>query len=129
MRLVAVSVIGGAMPAAAFGFPNPSHAENVSPEEARAIAKDAYLYGFPMVDSYETLYAQAVDEAGANFKVPFNEIGNTANVFTPKDTAIITPTSGAPHGFTHFGSDRYQKRADDLSWDAFTDFLAEILAK
>ena len=37
--------------------------------------------------------------------------------------------SGAPHGFTHFGSDRYQKRADDLSWDAFTDFLAETLAE
>jgi dienelactone hydrolase len=37
--------------------------------------------------------------------------------------------SGAPHGFTEFDSDRYQKRADDLSWDAFTDFLAETLAK
>jgi dienelactone hydrolase len=37
--------------------------------------------------------------------------------------------SGAPHGFTHFGSDRYQKRADDLSWDAFSDFLAETLTK
>jgi dienelactone hydrolase len=31
--------------------------------------------------------------------------------------------SGAPHGFTHFGSDRYQKRADELSWNAFVDFL------
>lgn len=36
--------------------------------------------------------------------------------------------SGAPHGFTHFGSDRYQKRADELSWDAFKDFLSETLA-
>jgi dienelactone hydrolase len=36
--------------------------------------------------------------------------------------------SGAPHGFTHFGSDRYQKRADELSWDAFLDFLAMNLA-
>ena len=24
--------------------------------------------------------------------------------------------SGAPHGFTEFSSDRYQKRADKLSW-------------
>jgi dienelactone hydrolase len=31
--------------------------------------------------------------------------------------------SGAPHGFTHFGSDRYQKRADEHSWNAFVDFL------
>jgi dienelactone hydrolase len=36
--------------------------------------------------------------------------------------------SGAPHGFTHFGSDRYQKRADERSWGAFLDFLATKLA-
>lgn len=35
--------------------------------------------------------------------------------------------SGAPHGFTVFGSDRYQKRADELSWKAFQDFLATNL--
>jgi dienelactone hydrolase len=35
--------------------------------------------------------------------------------------------SGAPHGFTHFGSDRYQERADEQSWDAFVDFLATNL--
>jgi dienelactone hydrolase len=32
--------------------------------------------------------------------------------------------SGAPHGFTQWDSNRYQKRADELSWDAFKDFLA-----
>jgi dienelactone hydrolase len=35
--------------------------------------------------------------------------------------------SGAPHSFTQWNSDRYQKRADQQSWDAFTDFLAENL--
>lgn len=35
--------------------------------------------------------------------------------------------SGAPHGFTEWESDRYQKRADEQSWDAFTDFLATNL--
>jgi len=36
--------------------------------------------------------------------------------------------SGAPHGFTVFGSDRYQKRADEQSWKAFSDFLATNLS-
>ena len=36
-----------------------------------------------MVESYETLYAQAVEQGGSNFKTPFNQIGNTASVFTP----------------------------------------------
>src|SRR5277367_2957700 len=67
--------------------------------EERQIAKEAYIYGFPMVESYKTLYAQAVDKVGPNFKAPFNQIGNTANVFTPKDTAIITPNSDTPYSF------------------------------
>jgi dienelactone hydrolase len=35
--------------------------------------------------------------------------------------------SGAPHGFTVFGSVRYQQRADEQSWKAFSDFLATNL--
>lgn len=35
--------------------------------------------------------------------------------------------SGAPHGFTEFDSERYQKRADKRSWDAFSQFLATNL--
>lgn len=88
--------------ALAFGVigPNaPAPAADATPEEARAIAKEAYIYGFPMVESYKTLYAQAVDKGGPNFKAPFNQIGNTANVFTPKDTAIITPNSDTPYSF------------------------------
>ena len=33
-------------------------------DEAREIAKQAYLYGFPMVEAYKTLYAQAVETDG-----------------------------------------------------------------
>lgn len=36
--------------------------------------------------------------------------------------------SGAPHAFTVFGEDRYQKTADEESWAAFTDFLTKNLA-
>jgi hypothetical protein len=34
---------------------------DISPAEARAIAKEAYIYGFPMVDSYRIQYAYFVD--------------------------------------------------------------------
>jgi hypothetical protein len=70
-----------------------------TPAEAQAIAKEAYLYGFPVVEMYKTLYTQAVDESGPNFKAPFNQIGNTAMVFTPKDTAFVTPNSDTPYSF------------------------------
>jgi hypothetical protein len=70
-----------------------------TPEETRVIAREALIYGFPAVESYKTLYAQAVDVGGPNFKAPFNHIGNTASVFTPRDTAIVTPNSDTPYSF------------------------------
>ena len=70
-----------------------------TPTEARAIAKQAYLYGYPVVAMYKTLYTQAVDKGGANFKAPFNRIGNTAQVLTPKDTAFVTPNADTPYSF------------------------------
>ncbi|ERS91647.1 dienelactone hydrolase family protein [Halomonas sp. PBN3] len=42
-------------------------------------------------------------------------------------TYEIEVYSGAPHAFTVFGSDRYQRRADERSWDAFLDLLQEAL--
>ncbi|MGE8097002.1 DUF1254 domain-containing protein [Pseudomonas fluorescens] len=69
---------------------------SASPEEARGIAKDAYLYGFPVVEMYKTLYTQAVDKNGPNFKAPLNHISNTARAFTPKDTAFVSPNPDTP---------------------------------
>jgi hypothetical protein len=34
----------------------------VTPEEARAIAKEAYVYGFPMVDHYRIQYSYFQDK-------------------------------------------------------------------
>lgn len=68
-------------------------------EQVRAMAQEAYLYGYPMVAMYKTLHAQALDPQGPNFKAPFNQIGHTAHVFTPRDTAFITPNSDTPYSF------------------------------
>lgn len=72
---------------------------NASPEEARQIAKEAYLYGFPVVEMYKTLFTQAVDAGSPDYKAPFNQIGHSTKVFTPKDTAFITPNSDTPYSF------------------------------
>jgi hypothetical protein len=69
------------------------------PEEAQAIARDAFIYGFPIVENYKTIYAYAIDEGGPNYKAPFNEITNLARVFTPADTTVISPNSDTPYSF------------------------------
>jgi len=44
--------------------------EEVSPEQARAIAREAYIYGYPMVDSYRIQHAYFVDPASPEYKAP-----------------------------------------------------------
>jgi len=61
--------------------------------------KQAYIYGFPMVMNYGIMYAYAVDKNSGQFKAPFNQIFNEARVFTPKDTAVVTPNSDTPYSF------------------------------
>jgi hypothetical protein len=71
----------------------------VSPEDARAIAKEAYIYGFPIVDNYRIQHAYWVDKATPEYKAPWNQIWNSARVYTPADTAIQTPNSDTPYSF------------------------------
>jgi hypothetical protein len=72
---------------------------SVTPEQARSIAKDAYIFGVPMVSIYATIYAFSVDTKGPQYKGPFNSILNIARVFTPDDTAFVTPNSDTPYSF------------------------------
>jgi hypothetical protein len=71
--------------------------EAVSPAEARDIAKHAYIYGFPMVDSYRVQYSYFVDRDSPEFKAPWNEIRNIPRVYTPEDKAVQTPNSDTPY--------------------------------
>ncbi len=48
--------------------PSSGAPESVTPEQARAIAKEAYIYGFPMVDSYRIQYAYFVDSHNPQYK-------------------------------------------------------------
>jgi hypothetical protein len=70
---------------------------DVSPEQARAIAKEAYIYGFPMVMAYKTIYNYAVDKENPEYKGPFNKLSCVARLFTPQDKGIVTPNADTPY--------------------------------
>lgn len=74
-------------------------AQDISAAEARAIAKEAYIYGFPMVDSYRIQHAYFVDTKNPEYKGPWNHLVNTPRVYTPADTAIQTPNSDTPYSW------------------------------
>jgi hypothetical protein len=96
MRTTAVIgaiTVAGALVAA------PAQAQSVSPADVRAIAKDAVIWGFPLVDSYRVQYSYFVDRGGAEYKAPWNTLVNNARVYTPDDKAIQTPNSDTPYSF------------------------------
>lgn len=68
-------------------------------DEARAIAKEATIYGFPLVDNYRVQHSYFVDAGGPEFKAPWNELVNNARVYTPDDKAIQTPNSDTPYSY------------------------------
>lgn len=57
-----------------------AHAQDVTAVEARAIAKEAYIYAFPVVDDYRIQYAYFVDTKNPEYKGPWNQIVNIPRV-------------------------------------------------
>lgn len=90
--------------------------EKGTKSETKQIAEEAYIYGFPMVMNYLTVYQYFLDKSSSQYKAPFNQIYNTARVYTPKDTAIVTPNSDTPYSFV----------AMDLRAEPFVLSLPEI---
>lgn len=68
-----------------------------SEEETEAIAREAYVYGFPLVMNYKTMYQYAVDTQSPDYKGPFNEVSCDARLFTPDDKAVVTPNADTPY--------------------------------
>jgi hypothetical protein len=81
------------------GGPPPAARAEPPPADVQRIAEEAFVYGFPMVMNYAVLYDYFVDRSGPDFKAPFNQLYNTARVYTPKDTTIVTPNSDTPYSF------------------------------
>lgn len=121
--LIAFSVV--------LALPTLAQAEDVTPDEARAIAKEAYIYGYPLVDNYRVQYAYYVDKENPNFKAPWNQIKNINSVFTPADTSVQTPNSDTPYSWIGLDlraepivltvPEIEKKRYYDIEmWDAYT---------
>lgn len=71
----------------------------VTPAEARDIAKQAYIYGVPMISLWQAIYAYSLDPGNPAYRGPLNSVMNIARVFTPDDKAFVTPNSDTPYTF------------------------------
>ena len=76
-----------------------SESSSLSPVDARQIAKEAYIYGFPMAANYQTMYKQAIDPRNSDYRGPFNTLNSSKSVATPEDKFVVTPNSDTPYSY------------------------------
>ncbi len=69
-----------------------------------------------------------IAHGGADASISMDDVATLSKrLEADKVTYEIDVYSGAPHGFTEFGTPRYQARADERSWVAFKEFLERNL--
>ena len=83
----------------AFASQNAHGDAEITPAEARAIAKEAYIYANPVVDSYRVIHGYFLDPGDPEFTAPLNQIKNIPRVYTHEDKAVQTPNSDTPYGW------------------------------
>lgn len=69
----------------------------LSREEMKEIAKEAYIFGYPYVLEYRTMYMQAVDEGSGSY-VGFGKFLHYGAT-TPKNKDIVTPNRDTPYSW------------------------------
>ncbi|MBB1090487.1 DUF1254 domain-containing protein [Rhodopseudomonas palustris] len=98
MKALAPAAIA-AMAVGTLGLESATAKDRLAAGEVKVIAEEAFVYGFPMVMSYAIYYESFVDTKSSQYKAPFNQLYNTARVYTPADTAVVTPNSDTPYSF------------------------------
>lgn len=108
MKTTRLKALGCALAVLA-SFPLVSaHAADITPAETKAVAEEGFVYGLPTVMIYNIMYDYAVDKDSGQFKAPFNQIKNETQVYTYKDTAIVTPNSDTPYSILPPGNGTWQ---------------------
>ncbi|GLZ85004.1 lipoprotein [Metapseudomonas resinovorans] len=76
-----------------------SQTEATTPEEFRAIAREAWLYAYPMLMHYQTLQKQALDPNAREYVGGFGRFRHYSELFTPANRDIVTPNNDTPYSW------------------------------
>jgi hypothetical protein len=71
----------------------------VTSAEARTIAKEAYIFSYPLVMMYRTMYLQSIDTKSKSYSGGFGKwlhLGTSS----PKDTDIVSPNNDSPYSYS-----------------------------
>src|SRR5260370_23427189 len=76
-----------------------ANVQTISPAEAQAIAKEAYVYSYAMMENYQTWRTQAVDKTANGYVGGFNVFRHYSEPFTPDNKDIVTPNNDTPYSW------------------------------
>ena len=71
----------------------------LTPNEARTIAKEAWLYAYAPLEGYKTMYNQAVNKDFPGYVGGFNRYRHYTRMNTPADKDIVTPNNDTPYSW------------------------------
>ncbi|EJL25612.1 DUF1254 domain-containing protein [Novosphingobium sp. AP12] len=78
---------------------NASASPAITLTEAREIAKQAYIYAFAPMESYQTWRGQAVDPNSPSYVGGFGKFRHYAEAYTPDNKDIVTPNNDTPYSW------------------------------
>jgi hypothetical protein len=68
-------------------------------DDARSIARDAYIYAYPMLENYNTMYKQIVDRNAPEYVGGFGVFRHYSTLYTPKNHDVVTPNNDTPYSW------------------------------
>ena len=63
--------------------------KEITPEEAREISKEAFVFAFPMLLSYQIMTVQALNEGGIGYLNPMNTLTHVRDRVTDKIRTVV----------------------------------------
>jgi hypothetical protein len=72
------------------------------PEQARAIAREAIVFAYPMLFNYKTLWEHTQDPTSPGYVGGFGRYRHYARSFTSADVDIVTPNNDTPYSWAWF---------------------------
>lgn len=103
-RLIAAATLAASAAGCSFTSPDAAGSQSVgidgvTAQQARAIAREAYLYGTPMVASYQAMHAFSIDKQGPQYKGPFNTVHSVARPFSPEGAGSTASSYDMAYSF------------------------------
>jgi len=72
---------------------SPAFTAELTADQAERIAEEAYIYAYPMLQNYKTMYFRSIAGRNGNPPKPFNVFTHRTKLLGPEYTAIVGPNN------------------------------------